>query len=232
MCIIMEPERRLIGYTRVSTEEQETRMQRDALIKFGVKSEHIYEEKASGKTMNRPVWNRIMKFMREGDTVVFWKLDRLGRDLIGILDTVAFMEKKGVHFVSITEKLDTDSAMGKFIFHLFAALAQLERGIIAERTTAGIAAKRKSGGKTWGRRSPIETSPIRKACMVQYLSIPQDRQITANELLRWINALPEPNPKVKKIDSAETLRRWIRLNRKSSDGDEKLFRKNHPSLCN
>lgn len=214
MCIFMEIEHRLIGYVRVSTEEQETRLQIDALIKHGVKREHIYEDKASGGTMSRPQWNRIMGFMRRGDTVVVWKLDRLGRNLRGVLDTVKQMEDQGVDLVSLTEKLDTSSAMGTFIFQVFAAVAELERGMIAERTKAGIAAKRKAVGKEWGRRSPIDTVPVRAAAMYEYLTLPEDERITANQLLPWINAL---DPKAKKIKSAETLRRWVRLNRSSSD---------------
>lgn len=229
MCIFMEKEHRLIGYVRVSTEDQELRLQRQALEKYGVKPEHIYEEKASGSTMNRPVWKRITGFMRPGDTVVVWRLDRLGRTMKGLLDTVEKMSEDGVKFVSVTENLDTVSPGGTLIFHVFSAVTEFERRVNSERTKAGIAAKRKELGKEWGRRSPIDTSPIRLECMYQYLTIPDARRVTANQLLRWINALPDP--KAKKIKSAETLRRWVRLNRTSDDGDEELFHANHPSLC-
>lgn len=207
---MIEPERRKIGYARVSTEDQELTLQRQALEKYGVKPEHVYEEKASGGTMNRPVWKRIMGFMRKGDTVVIWKLDRLGRTLTGVLKTLEEMKEQGVELVSITDSWDTTTPMGDAMFKIALVFAELERKLIAERTKAGIAAKRAEMGQAWGRKSPIDTSEARSAAMHMYMGLPEDERITANQLLPWINLLDRKAPRIK---SAETLRRWVRVNK-------------------
>lgn len=208
---MIEKEHRLIGYARVSTDDQELTLQRKALEGYGVKPEHVYEEHASGGTMNRPVWNRIMGFMREGDKVVIWKLDRLGRTLTGVLETLEEMKKEGVELVSITDSWDTTTPMGDAMFKMALVFAELERRLISERTKAGIAAKRAEKGQAWGRKSPIDTSPARVAAMRAYMELPPDGRITANQLLPWINLVDR---KAKRIKSAETLRRWIRINSK------------------
>jgi len=174
----MEKEHRLIGYARVSTDDQDTALQRKALVEYGVKPEHIKEEYASGGTMNRPEWNKIMRYMRNGDTVVVWKLDRLGRTVSGIINTLEDMEKSGVNLVSVTESIDTKSAMGKMFMTVIAAFAQLERDLIGERTKAGIAVRRAAGAK-WGRRGQIDSSPKRVKRMKRYIETGEMEHITA-----------------------------------------------------
>lgn len=129
-----------IGYARVSTDDQNLDLQRDALRLWGVQS--IYEEMASGKSAGRPELNQCLRALRAGDTLVVWRLDRLGRSLPDLVRIVEELEGKGVSFESITEKIETTSAAGKLVFHVFAALAEFERSLIRERTQAGLAAAR------------------------------------------------------------------------------------------
>ena len=206
----MKKERRLIGYLRVSTDDQELTLQRRAVIAYGVKPEHIYEEKASGGTMNRPVWNRIMGFMRDGDAVVIWKLDRLGRTLTGVLETLEEMRSEGVQLVSVTDSWDTSTPMGDAMFKMALIFAELERKLISERTKAGIAAKRAESGQTWGRKSPIDVSEKRVAMLRAHMEQPEKDRLTARQLLPLVNAADNKAPKIK---SPETLRRWLRINR-------------------
>ncbi|NOV29230.1 recombinase family protein [Methylomonas sp. ZR1] len=141
----------LIGYARVSTDDQHLDLQRDALLANGCHV--IYEEKISGKSADRPELGNCLKSLRRGDTLVVWRLDRLGRSLKDLIYIVADLESKGINFVSLTERIETQSAAGKLTFHLFAALSEFERTIIRERTKAGIAAARARGRK--GGRKPI-----------------------------------------------------------------------------
>lgn len=139
-----------IGYARVSTDDQNLDLQRDALTKSACKT--IYEEKASGKATDRPELTNCLKALRAGDTLVVWRLDRLGRSLPDLVKIIAELEQQGVAFESITEKIETGSAAGKLVFHVFAALAEFERNLIRERTKAGLAAARARGRK--GGRKP------------------------------------------------------------------------------
>ncbi|AGR73232.1 hypothetical protein Y029_441 [Burkholderia pseudomallei MSHR303] len=116
-----------IGYARVSTDDQNLDLQRDALRLAGVGS--IYEEAASGKTAVRLELDHCLKALRAGDTLVVWRLDRLGRSLPDLVHIVARLEEKGIGFESITEKIETTSAAGKLVFHVFAALAEFERNL-------------------------------------------------------------------------------------------------------
>lgn len=140
-----------IGYARVSTDDQNLDLQRDALKKAGC--EVIYEETASGKNTSRQELEHCRKALREGDTLVVWRLDRLGRSLPDLVTIVSDLELAGISFESVTEKIETGSAAGKLIFHVFAALAEFERNIIRERTNAGLAAARARGRK--GGRKPV-----------------------------------------------------------------------------
>lgn len=135
----------IIGYGRVSTFEQTLDLQRDALEKAGAAT--IYEDKASGKTTDRPELVQCLKALREGDTLVVWRLDRLGRNLQDLIRIVNEIEERGVKFKSVTETIDTGSPTGTLVFHMFAALAQFERELIRERTLAGLAAARARGHK-------------------------------------------------------------------------------------
>lgn len=140
-----------IGYARVSTEEQHLEQQVEALEAAGCKM--IYKEKVSGAKSKRPKLEEMKKTLRPGDEVFVWKLDRLGRSIIDLIDTVTEWQKKNISFRSITDDLQFNvSSAGNLIFHVMAAFAQFERDIISERTKAGLARARKQGRK--GGRPP------------------------------------------------------------------------------
>ena len=128
----------LIGYARVSTVDQTPRAQLDALKEAGC--ERIFEETASGAKVDRPQLLAALDFMRQGDTLVVWKLDRLARSMAQLIATGAMLEERGVGLQSLTEAIDTGTVGGKLIFHIFGALAEFERSLIQERTQAGLKA--------------------------------------------------------------------------------------------
>jgi len=134
-----------IGYARVSSDDQSLNLQRDALKQAGC--ERLYEEKESGGKADRPELQRLMEALRMGDTLVVWRLDRLGRSLKHLIETVEQLEALGVGFQSVTEAIDTTTSGGKLVFHIFAALAEFERTLIRERTRAGLKAARARGRK-------------------------------------------------------------------------------------
>ncbi|EZN82639.1 hypothetical protein AJ69_01539 [Pseudomonas aeruginosa BWH029] len=148
-----------IGYARVSTDDQHLDLQRDALTQAGCSV--IYEEAASGKSANRPELEQCWKALRGGDTLVVWRLDRLGRSLPDLVQIVADLERQGVGFESLTEKIETGSAAGKLVFHVFAALAEFERGLIRERTQAGLVAAR-ARGRVGGRKPKLDDQQVRE----------------------------------------------------------------------
>lgn len=148
-----------IGYARVSTDDQNLDLQRDALRLAGVGA--IYEEAASGKDVARQEFNHCLKALRAGDTLVVWRLDRLGRSLQDLVRIVASLEENGVGFESITERIETTSAAGKLVFHVFAALAEFERNLIRERTRAGLVAAR-ARGRSGGRKPKLDARQIRE----------------------------------------------------------------------
>lgn len=148
-----------IGYARVSTDDQHLDLQRDALKQAGCGV--IYEEAASGKNTARPELEQCRKALRAGDTLVVWRLDRLGRSLSDLVQIVADLERQGVSFESLTEKIETGGAAGKLVFHVFAALAEFERGLIRERTQAGLAAAR-ARGRAGGRKPKLDAKQIRQ----------------------------------------------------------------------
>jgi DNA invertase Pin-like site-specific DNA recombinase len=157
----------LIGYMRVSKADgsQTTDLQRDALIVAGVDEDHIYEDKASGKLDARPGLDAALKALREGDTLIVWKLDRLGRDLRHLVNTVHELEKKQIGFKVISghgASIDTTTSVGKLVFGIFAALAEFERELISERTTAGLAAAR-ARGRSGGAPYKMTAAKIRLA---------------------------------------------------------------------
>ncbi len=129
-----------IGYARVSTGEQTLDLQHDALTKAGCGK--IYQETASGAKADRPVLDEVLSYLRGGDTLVVWRLDRLGRSLEHLIDVVAALAERGIGFRSLTEQIDTTTSGGKLVFHVFGALAEFERDLIRERTHAGLAAAR------------------------------------------------------------------------------------------
>ena len=140
-----------IGYARVSTLDQDTTLQLDALAAAGCAK--IFEDCASGARADRPGLRQALDYARDGDVLIVWKLDRLGRSLPHLIETVAALEKRGVGFRSLTEAIDTTTPGGRLVFHLFGALGQFERDLIRERTRAGLAAAAARGRK--GGRKPV-----------------------------------------------------------------------------
>jgi DNA invertase Pin-like site-specific DNA recombinase len=138
----------LIGYARVSTEDQNLNMQRDALENAGC--EQIFTDRVSGTKARRPGLEQALSHLRAGDTLVVWRLDRLGRSLRHLIDTITDLQERGIGFKSLTESIDTTTSGGRLVFNIFASLAEFEREIIRERTQAGLQAAR-ARGKTGGR---------------------------------------------------------------------------------
>ncbi|WP_175896656.1 recombinase family protein [Burkholderia cepacia] len=150
----------VIGYARVSTADQDAAMQREALTVAG--AARVFEDVASGSRADRPGLAAALAYLREGDTLAVWKLDRLGRSLPHLVQTVADLEQRGIGFRSLTENIDTTTPNGRLVFHLFAALADFERDLIRERTRAGLAAA-KARGSTPGRRPVVTPSKLARA---------------------------------------------------------------------
>ncbi|MGQ5487839.1 recombinase family protein [Thauera sp. ZXT1-4] len=144
----------LIGYARVSTAEQDSALQTDALHKAGC--ERVFEDTASGAKADRPGLADALAYLRNGDVLVVWRLDRLGRSLPHLIETVGKLEARGVGFRSLTENIDTTTPGGRLIFHVFGALGQFERDLIRERTKAGLTAAAARGRK--GGRKPVVTA--------------------------------------------------------------------------
>jgi DNA invertase Pin-like site-specific DNA recombinase len=144
----------LVGYMRVSSDNdrQTTALQRDALLAAGVDERHLFEDKASGARDDRPGLAGALEFVRPGDCLVVWKLDRLGRSLPHLLSIVTGLRDRHVAFRSLTEQMDTTTPHGEFLFSVFGALAQFERALTQERVRAGLAAARRRGRR--GGRPP------------------------------------------------------------------------------
>lgn len=168
-----------IGYARVSTGDQNLDMQRDALKAAGCSI--IYEESLSGKDAARPQLEQCKKALRSGDTLVVWRLDRLGRSLPDLVQTITQLERDGIAFESITEKIETGTATGKLIFHFFAALAEFERNLIRERTMAGLAAAR-SRGRMGGRKRKLNDRDIK-----EIRALWRDKSIPVADIARRFN---------------------------------------------
>jgi DNA invertase Pin-like site-specific DNA recombinase len=161
----------LIGYARVSTHEQTLNLQRDALKKAGCNK--IFTDTASGAKTERIGLEEALNYVRKGDTLVVWRLDRLGRSLPHLITTMTSLEEQGIGFKSLTENIDTTTSGGKLIFHIFGALAEFERNLIKERTLAGLTAAR-ARGKKGGRP---------KALTVQKRSIAQELYNTGHPIM-------------------------------------------------
>src|ERR1035437_7294362 len=157
----------LVGYMRVSKADgsQTTDPQRDALVEAGVEDERLYEDRASGRRDDRPGLAECLKSLRDGDTLVVWKLDRLGRDLHHLVNTVHDLTARGIGLKVLTGQgavIDTTTAAGKLVFGIFAALAEFERELISERTIAGLASAR-ARGRTGGRPFTMTPAKVRLA---------------------------------------------------------------------
>lgn len=146
-----------IGYARVSTDDQNLDLQRDVLNR--AECARIYEETASGKAVGRPELERCRKALRPGDTLVVWRLDRLGRSLPDLVQIVAELQQRGIGFESLSEKIEAGGAAGKLVFQVFAALAAFERNLIRERTHAGLVAAR-ARGRAGGRKPKLDAQQI------------------------------------------------------------------------
>jgi DNA invertase Pin-like site-specific DNA recombinase len=142
-----------IGYARVSTLEQNPDLQRDALLKAGC--EKVIVDQISGTVAERPGLGQVKELLRRGDTLVVWRLDRLGRSLRDLIDWAYYLEQQGVGLQSLQENIDTTTPTGKLTFHLFGALAEFERNLIQERTQAGLAAAR-TRGRLGGRPKALD----------------------------------------------------------------------------
>ncbi|WP_449416156.1 recombinase family protein [Phormidium nigroviride] len=150
----------LVGYARISTLEQNLDLQRDALLSAGC--EKVFTDIASGIQDNREGLKETLNYLRSGDTLIVWKLDRLGRTLKHLIETVNTLATKSISFCSLQENLDTTTSSGKLIFHLFGALAEFERELIRERTRAGLKAARTRGHKG-GRPRKLNIAQIKMA---------------------------------------------------------------------
>lgn len=166
----------LIGYARVSTQDQKPQLQIDALK--GAGCERIFDEKASGAQSERPMLKEALAFLREGDTLVVWKLDRLARSLRQLIDTIETLEARRIGLRSLTENIDTTTSGGRLVFHIFGALAEFERSIIRERTVAGLASAR-ARGRLGGR--PRAMTPEDVAIAKTLLA---NREISVKEIAR------------------------------------------------
>lgn len=149
----------LIGYIRVSTNDQNTDLQRNALLQANC--DVIFEDRISGKTASRPGLKKALRRLKKGDSLVVWKLDRLGRSVHNLVVLISEISAKGAHFKSLTDNIDTGTSIGRFFFHIMSALAEMERELIVERTKAGLAAAREKG-RIGGRRL-IMTKSKRKS---------------------------------------------------------------------
>ncbi len=172
----------LVGYARVSMQEQNPALQLDALTAAGC--EKVFTEKASGAQRDRPDLAAALSYMRSGDSLVVWKLDRLARSLPQLIETVATLEDQGIGFRSLTEAIDTTTAGGKLVFHIFGALAEFERSVIRERTRAGLKAARDRGRK--GGRPPA----LSAADLAVAKALLRDPAITVDEVATRLKVSP------------------------------------------
>ena len=168
----------LIGYARVSTDDQNLDLQRDALIQAGCPK--LYEDKESGAKAERPSLLLALEVLREGDTLVVWRLDRLGRSLKDLIILVDKLEQRGVGLKSLRENIDTGSSGGMLVFHLFGALAQFERNLTRERTQAGLSAAR-ARGRSGGRPKALDANKRQLAIRLYH-----ERQHSIDELCRMM----------------------------------------------
>jgi DNA invertase Pin-like site-specific DNA recombinase len=182
----------LIGYARVSTNEQNLDLQRDALLKAGVTAKDIYTDKITGVKAERPGLTLALSHLREGDTLVVWRLDRLGRSLKHLIESVTTLKAQGVSFKSLTENIDTSTATGNLVFQIFGALAEFERNLIKERTVAGLDAARSRGRK--GGRPKRNPNSGKIALAKKFYN---DRALSIPEILKTLNI------------SKSTLYRWV-----------------------
>jgi len=183
-------QRMLIGYARVSTQDQNLELQIEALQKAGCKK--IFEDKISGSRAERPGLIKAQEALREGDTLVVWKLDRLGRSVKNLVDLIGELQKQGVQFKSLTDSIDTGTASGRFFFHVMASLAEMERELTIERTRAGLEVARQLG-RVGGRKRQMTESKVKSAKKLLASGVPpkdvaSNLGVSVPTLYRWIPA--------------------------------------------
>lgn len=166
----------IIGYARVSTQDQDPALQLDALV--AADCEQVFHEKATGASRERPELTACLRTLRKGDTLVVWKLDRLARSLKDLVTIIDDLQARGVGFRSLTEAIDTTSTGGRLVFHIFGALAEFEHNLIRERTIAGLAAAR-ARGRRGGRKPALSKADVRKAAAML-----SDAAITKTEVAK------------------------------------------------
>ena len=184
-----------IGYARVSTRDQNLDLQTAALKQ--AKCDRIFEETMSGAKRVRPELERTLDHVRAGDTLVVWKLDRLGRSVKDLVELVGELEKRGVHFQSVTDNIDTSTPAGRFFFHVMASLAQMERELLVERTRAGLDAA-KAQGRVGGRKRAMTESKLESARKLLATGaaprdVAADLGVSVPTLYRWIPASEREN---------------------------------------
>ena len=162
-----------VGYARISTDDQTLNLQRDALTAAGC--ERIFTDTMSGAKASRPGLTEVLDFVRPSDTLVVWRLDRLGRSLANLIELMTLLNEREIGFKSLTEQIDTTTPGGKLIFHIFGALGEFERELIRERTNAGLAAAR-ARGRVGGRPKKLNTP--KKIAMAQALYDAKTHSIT------------------------------------------------------
>ena len=167
-----------VGYARVSSDGQETKLQTDALKADGCV--RIFDETASGAQRDRPELIKAIEYLRTGDVLVVWKLDRLARSLRQLIETVEDLGERDIGFVSLTENIDTTTPGGKLVFHIFGAMAEFEREMIRERTVAGLKAA-KANGRTLGRPSLLSNTQIKMARTMK-----QEGSVSASEIAKQL----------------------------------------------
>lgn len=185
----------LIGYARVSTTEQNLDLQLNALKEIGCGK--LYQDQLSGARLNRPGLEAALNDIRKHDTLVVWKLDRLGRTVKGLIELVNQLHEKGSHFKSITDNIDTSTTAGRFFFHVMASLAQMERELTVERTKAGLAAA-KARGRIGGRQRKMTASKIEAAKQLLLSGTPpkdvaHNLGVSVPTLYRWLPASNNQN---------------------------------------
>ncbi|MDS4031361.1 MAG: recombinase family protein [Candidatus Competibacter sp.] len=180
----------LIGYARASTRDQNLALQREALTEAGCRK--VFEDQVGGKRANRPGLAKALEMLREGDTLVVWKLDRLGRGVKQLVDLVDELHQKGVQFKSLTDAIDTGTSSGRFFFHVMASLAEMERELTVERTRAGLEVARRLGRKG-GRKPKMTESKIESARTLLASGVPpkdvaKNLGVSIPTLYRWLPA--------------------------------------------
>lgn len=180
----------LIGYARVSTQDQHLELQREALVKAGCQK--VFEDKVSGTRADRPGLAKALEMLREGDALVVWKLDRLGRSVKQLVDLIGELRQQGVQFKSVTDAIDTGTPSGRFFFHVMTSLSEMERELIVERTRAGLEVARQLGRKG-GRKPKMTGSKIASARKLLASGVPP-KDVASNlgvsipTLYRWVPA--------------------------------------------